>query len=102
MFWRLDTINKDGQQWQAWLLPGLLAYMLVVHLLRFRRARLLEQKYSPAGRTSCRHLTTNDAQAILKDLTELEFPKVFGFSIIFALFKACCSASATWNELSSM
>lgn len=32
-------------------------------------------------------MTTNDAQAILKDLTELEFPKVFGFSIIFALFK---------------
>ncbi|KAK4694526.1 hypothetical protein P7C71_g3072, partial [Lecanoromycetidae sp. Uapishka_2] len=32
-------------------------------------------------------MTTNDAQAILKDLTELEFPKFFGFSIIFALFK---------------
>ena len=32
-------------------------------------------------------MTTDDAQAILKDLTELEFPKFFGFSIIFALFK---------------
>lgn len=32
-------------------------------------------------------MTTSDAQAILKDLTELEFPKLFGFSIIFALFK---------------
>lgn len=32
-------------------------------------------------------MTTSDAQAILKDLTVLEFPKLFGFSIIFALFK---------------
>ena len=33
-------------------------------------------------------MTTDDAQSILKDLTELEFPKTFGFSVIFALFKA--------------
>lgn len=39
------------------------------------------------GDESYRKMTTSDAQAILKDLTELEFPKLFGFSIIFALFK---------------
>jgi hypothetical protein len=32
-------------------------------------------------------MTTDDAQAILRDLTEMEFPKVMGLSIIFALFK---------------
>ncbi|MCJ1362835.1 hypothetical protein MMC16_001941 [Acarospora aff. strigata] len=32
-------------------------------------------------------MTVDDVQAILKDLTELEFPKIMGFSIIFALFK---------------
>ncbi|KAJ9657540.1 hypothetical protein H2201_008141 [Coniosporium apollinis] len=32
-------------------------------------------------------MTVDDAQAILKDLTELEFPKLMGFSVIFALFK---------------
>jgi hypothetical protein len=32
-------------------------------------------------------MTTNDAQSILKDLTEMEFPKIMGLSIIFALFK---------------
>ena len=68
--------------------------MLTVHHLRYRRARLLEKKYSPAGRGSFRYLTTNDAQAILKDLSELEFPKLFGFSIIFALFKARALPSA--------
>jgi hypothetical protein len=32
-------------------------------------------------------MTTDDAQSILKDLTEMEFPKIMGLSIIFALFK---------------
>lgn len=38
-------------------------------------------------------MTTDQAQSILKDLTELEFPKIFGFSVIFALFKACMHIS---------
>lgn len=32
-------------------------------------------------------MTADQAQMILKDLTELEFPKMMGFSIVFALFK---------------
>ena len=32
-------------------------------------------------------MTVDEAHAILKDMTELEFPKFMGFSIIFALFK---------------
>lgn len=64
-----------------------LAYMALVRLLRYERARSLQIQYSPQGRASFAEMTTSDAQKILKDLTELEFPKVFGFSIIFALFK---------------
>lgn len=64
-----------------------MAYVLLVSLLRHQRAKTLRTKYSPAGRASFSRMTTNDAQAILKDLTELEFPQFFGFSIIFALFK---------------
>ena len=74
-------------QWEVLFVPALLVYFLLVHLLRGRRAKSLERKFSPAGRASFCHMTTTDAQAILKDLTELEFPKLFGFSIIFALFK---------------
>ena len=77
-----------SQQWKSFLLPALLVYMLLVYVLRDRRAKSLERRFSPAGRASFCRMTTNDAQAILKDLTELEFPKFFGFSIIFALFKA--------------
>ena len=63
------------------MLPGFLIYLLLVRLLPYQRAKDLERRYSRQG------MTTSDAQAILKDLTELEFPKFLGFSIIFALFK---------------
>ena len=67
--------------------PAFIAYLLLVRSLRFRRRDNLEARYAPSGRASLASLTNNDAQTILKDLTELEFPKFFGFSIIFALFK---------------
>lgn len=67
--------------------PALVGYIMVVYLLRYQRARRLERLF--AGRVSFASMTTNDAQSVLKDLTELEFPKFFGFSIIFALFKVC-------------
>ena len=92
-WFELDIISVISQQWRPFLLLALLAYLLTVQHLRYRRARQLEKKYSPAGRSSFCHLTTNDAQAILKDLTELEFPKFFGFSIIFALFKVRAAPS---------
>ena len=77
-----------SQQWELLVVPVSLIYILLVHLLRDRRAKSLKRRFSPAGRASFSRMTTNDAQAILRDLTELEFPKLFGFSIIFALFKA--------------
>ena len=33
-------------------------------------------------------MTANDAQAILKTLAELEFPSLYGFSMVVALFRA--------------
>ena len=91
-------VFASWQSWKVLLIPALLVYVLLVHLLRDRRAKSLEKRFSPAGRASFCHLTTNDAQTILKDLTELEFPKLFGFSIIFALFKAGSPDSFWWNE----
>ena len=81
------NLSAWARRWELLFVPALLSYILLVHLLRHQRARGLEKRFSPAGRASFCRLTTNDAQAILKDLTELEFPKLFGFSIIFALFK---------------
>ena len=66
---------------------GTLAYLLLVYVLRYQRAKRLERKYAPAGRESFRRMTADDAQAILKTLAELEFPKLYGFSNLMALFR---------------
>ena len=82
----LPAFELLQSQWQLFVII-FLAYFLLVRFLRYERARSLERKFAPAGRASFSTITTNNAQEILKDLTELEFPKFFGFSIIFALFK---------------
>jgi len=66
---------------------GLVLYLYLVALLRLRRAQTTPLKYKMASRDSFANMTTDDAQSILKDLTEMEFPKIMGLSIIFALFK---------------
>lgn len=87
MWPHLIEVNPAFQQWTLLLVPALLGYLCLVLFLRHRRARDLQKRFSPAGRASFARMTTDEAHAVLKDLTELEFPKLFGFSIIFALFK---------------
>ena len=91
-------VFASPQQWGFLFLPTLLLYMLLVHLLRHRRAKSLQRRFSPAGRASFGRMTTTDAQAILKDLTELEFPHFFGFAIILALFKAGNPHALWWTN----
>lgn len=74
--------------WFYLTLPTVLLYIILVYNLRHRRAKYLPMKFNLLSRESYRRMTTDEAQSILKDLTELEFPKIFGFSVIFALFKA--------------
>ena len=68
------------------LIAGLL-YLSTVRILRYQRARALEQQYAPAGRASFSNLTATDAQGILKTLAELEFPKIYAFSMVVAIFR---------------
>ena len=70
-----------------WLALCVLAYLFLVHILRYRRASSLERKYAPGGKKSFRNMTADDAQAILKTLAELEFPSLYGFSMVVALFR---------------
>ncbi|PNS16452.1 hypothetical protein CAC42_186 [Sphaceloma murrayae] len=65
----------------------LLLYLVLVRILRYRRASSLPSKYSIRSRADFATLTEDQAQDVLKDLVELEFPKFMGFSIVFALFK---------------
>ena len=85
-------------QWAWLIIPGLMAYMAIVRLLRYQRARNIPLKHGLPDRASYACMTNDQAQAILKDLTELEFPKVFGFSVIFALFKVGSSLERLLQE----
>ena len=65
----------------------LLLFVPLQRSLRYRRSERMQARYAPRGSQDYAELTNDDAQQILKDLTELEFPIFFGFSIVFALFK---------------
>jgi hypothetical protein len=75
------------QSWRTCAGLCLCIYFCAVAVFRWRRARTTPKKYNMQRRESFATMTTDDAQAILRDLTEMEFPKVMGLSIIFALFK---------------
>jgi hypothetical protein len=77
---------------------GVVAYLVIVYLLRHRRVRSLQKRFGLTSGASFARMTTIDAQATLRDLTELEFPTVFGFSIIFALFKG---GDSNYTELTA-
>jgi hypothetical protein len=76
--------------WSSWHIYGgcgFVLYLYLVSSLRLRRAQTTPSKYGMTSQDSLANMTTDDAQSILKDLVEMEFPKIMGLSIIFALFK---------------
>ena len=64
---------------------ALLSYLLVVKYLRFRRRNALQLHFP--NRQTLSRMTNVEAQKIVNQLTELEFPFVFLTSLQFALFK---------------
>ena len=66
---------------------ALLLYLIAVRLLRYRRVDAIKRKHGMLDSSNYGKLTADQAQDVLKDLVEMEFPKLFGFSIVFALFK---------------
>lgn len=62
-------------------------YLLLVRLLRYRRVDAIKRKHGMRERSEYATLTADQAQDILQELVEMEFPKFMGFSIVFALFK---------------
>jgi hypothetical protein len=69
------------------LLAGLVVYFFTVRRLRYRRRDAIKRKHGMHSRSDFSSLTADQAQDVLKDLVEMEFPKLMGFSIVFALFK---------------
>ena len=81
-------------------------YLILCRLLRFRRIKALHRKYGVRDRLDLARQTADQAQEILREMVELEFPKFMGFSIVFALFKtygipSISSLLVSTGELSS-
>jgi len=64
-----------------------IAYPVLVHLLRHRRAHQLNKIYSTYLPPNLSHMTFTDAQIIVRHLAQLEFPFTFEKSLQFALFR---------------
>lgn len=67
----------------------LIAYPLLVSLLRFRRIQWLHQKYKYPNRASLAKMTDDEAWEIQKVLLQLEFPFIYIKALQFALFRVC-------------
>lgn len=65
----------------------LTTYLLLVHILRYSRRDAMLKKFGYTTRESLAKMTNTDAQAIMSNLGELEFPRFFKMSLQFALFK---------------
>jgi hypothetical protein len=66
---------------------ALIGYMALVRSLRYRRESALRRKYKYHDRASLSHMTTEEAQQILRTLAGLEFPMIHLLSLEFGLFK---------------
>lgn len=66
-----------------------LIYPALCSALRFRRAKSMHKQvdHDYTTRESLAHMTTADAQRILRELGQYEFPAVMKMSLQFALFR---------------
>ena len=65
---------------------AILVYVFVVRILRYQRSESLRARFTAGGKKFS-DMTAEDAQSILKTLAELEFPKLYGLSMVVALFR---------------
>jgi hypothetical protein len=64
-----------------------LFFLCLCRILRFRRINSLRKRFKYTRQSSLRGLTNTDAHAIIKTMSQLEFPLIFKQSLSFALFK---------------
>ena len=69
------------------ILCAIVVYPIITILLRHDRRRRTLQRYPYHDRSTFASMTDNDAQGIVRTLSQLEFPFTFEKSLQFALFK---------------
>ncbi|KAI9373083.1 hypothetical protein BJX61DRAFT_408200 [Aspergillus egyptiacus] len=79
--------NASPQQLMNYVTPLVVAYPLLVSLLRFRCMKQIHKKYNYPTRDSFARMTDEDAFQIQKNLVQYEFPFFFTKALQFALFR---------------
>jgi hypothetical protein len=79
---------RSSRQHPALLAAGIaLSYVLLCRALRYRRVNAQRKRLGYTTRKAMANMTNVDAQLIIKNMAELEFPLLFKQSLNFALFK---------------
>jgi hypothetical protein len=73
--------------WTPYVAACFLFYIILCSLLRFQRRDALRKKFNFPDRQSLSRMTNVEAQAIITEVAELEFPRIYYTSVQFALFK---------------
>lgn len=76
-----------------------LAYVILCSSLRFRRMRRMKKKLNSPDRKALAKMTNVEAQSIIGELYQYEFPLVFLKSLQFALFKVGPLAIPEYSKL---
>ena len=80
--------GTNYQFWVPFLGFWVLPYMLIVRCFRYQRVNKIKKGYGFTNNpNSYNNMTPDEAQAILKNLAEWDFPFVFEFGWISEFFK---------------
>lgn len=82
-----NAFNVSSRQILTYAIPLLIAYPILVSLLRFRRLRQLHERFNFPTRESLARMTDDQAWEIQKLMAQLEFPFIYVKSLQFALFR---------------
>lgn len=66
---------------------SVLAYLVLCARLRCQRVRSRQRKLNFTSRESMSKMTNTEAQSIIQEMAQFEFPTMFKMSLQFALFK---------------
>ncbi|KAG8428663.1 hypothetical protein J3459_002527 [Metarhizium acridum] len=73
--------------WGQISLIAFVSYVTLCSFLRFRRINKLRQRYPYPDRASLAHMTNEDAQIIVQNISSYEFPYFYDLSQRYALFR---------------
>lgn len=96
-FWNLSQLVDDP--WPA-LMALALAYPILCSFLRFQRVNARQRQLRFKNRQSLSEMTTVQAQYIIKEMIQWEFPFMFQISLQFALFKVVSAPSLSSTKCS--